>query len=244
LLGSLTRNLSTVVITGVSPGSLGADTARSILAHKPAQLILASQTEAKLLEVAKSLDIPEDTAVRSVVLDLASLKSVQLAASTILSHVVSIDALICTAGVMAVSTYTKSKDGIELQFAINHLGHFQLVNLLLEKLVAGNAAVVTYTSEAYQRADPNFLDDVTYEQRNKYDKWTAYSNSKLCNILHAIGLKQHYGKQGLRSFSVDPGIIVTTALTRSVPYEDFRAMGKIPCAHALSCLPLVYSNFK
>lgn len=237
VLNLLTCDLTIVVITGVSPNSLGADTARSIVAQKPAQLILASQTEAKLQEVIKSLEIPEGTTVRPLVLDLASLESVRRAAKEVLDRVTSINALICTAGIMAVPSYSQSKDGIELQFAVNHLGHFSFVNLLIEKLIAGNATVVTYSSEAHTRANPTFLDDLTYDNGKDYEKWTAYSNSKLCNIAHAAGLAKRYGPRGLRAFSVDPGIIVTTALTRSVPQEDFIAMGKSLFTDALDvCL--------
>ncbi|KAM6508806.1 hypothetical protein FSOLCH5_011807 [Fusarium solani] len=222
---ALKENISgkTIVITGVSPGSLGADTARAILAQSPAKLILASQTESKLHEVIKSLDTPAGTSVYPLVLDLASHDAVRKAAAELSSFVDVVDAMICTAGVMAIPSYQKSKDGIEMQFAVNYLGHFLFINLSADKLLA----VVTYTSEAHTRADLDFLDDLTYSEGNNYEKWTAYSNSKACDILLSVGLAEKFGKRGLRSFSVDPGIIVSTALTRSVPQEDFRAMGWI-----------------
>ncbi|RSM02833.1 hypothetical protein CEP52_007739 [Fusarium oligoseptatum] len=205
----------TIVITGVSPGSLGADTARAILAQSPAKLILASQTESKLHEVIKSLDTPAGTSVYPLVLDLASHDAVRKAAAELSTYVDVIDTMICTAGVMALPSYRKSKDGIEMQFAVNYLGHFLFINLLVDKILAGDATVVTYTSEAHTRADLGFLDDLTYDEGTTYEKWNAYSNAKACDILLSVGLVDKFGKRGLRSFSVDPGIIVSTALTRS-----------------------------
>ena len=216
-------------MTGVSPSSLGADTARAIVAQKPAQLILASQTETKLQEVIESLEVPTGTTVRRLILNLASLESVRRAALELTSSVTAIDAMICTAGIMATSSYQKSEDGFELQFAVNHLGHFHFINQLTEQLLAGHATVVMYTSEAHTRANLAFLEDLTYDDGKSYEKWTAYSNSKICNILTSVGLVKHFGTQGLRSFCVDPGIIVTTSLTRSVPTEEFRALGKSFC---------------
>ncbi|RFU31826.1 hypothetical protein B7463_g4520, partial [Scytalidium lignicola] len=223
LKGAITGK--TIIVTGVSPNSLGADTARAIVAQKPAQLIIASQSEAKMQEVIKSLEIPTGTIVRPVVLDLSSVDAVRKAAAEVSSFVKVIDAIICTAGVMAVPTYQKSKDGIELQFAVNYLGHFLFINLLMDQILAGDATVVIYNSEAHTRANLGFLDDLSYNDGKDYEKWTAYSNSKACDILLSVGLVQHFGKRGLRSFSVDPGVILTTALTRSVPQEDYLTLG-------------------
>ncbi|KAK5991680.1 Short-chain dehydrogenase TIC 32 [Cladobotryum mycophilum] len=214
----------TIIITGVSPNSLGADTARAVVAHKPGKLILASQTESKLREVQEGLNIPQGTDVQLLVLNLASLEAVRKAATEVLDHVNKIDVMICTAGVMG-TPYQKSEDGIELQFAVNHLGHFLFVNLLLEKLLLGDSTVVTYNSEAQTCATPAWLDDITYNDGKNYNKWVAYSNSKFADVLLSVGLVDRFGKRGLRSFSVDPGVIVTTTLTRSVAPEEFRALG-------------------
>lgn len=92
----------------------------------------------------------------------------------------------------------------------------------------GGPTVVNYTSEAHSRAQLVFLDDLSYGSHGgNYNKWLTYSNSKACNILFSVGLVQRFGVQGLRSFGVDPGIIVTTSLTRSVPPEDFIALGEL-----------------
>ncbi|KAL7963377.1 hypothetical protein V8C34DRAFT_322234 [Trichoderma compactum] len=88
-----------------------------------------------------------------------------------------------------------------------------------------NGVVVTYSSEAQSRANLSFLDDLSHNGGKDYEKWTAYSNSKACHVLLSVGLVQHFGRRGLRSFSVDPDVVVTTGLTRSVPMEDFQALG-------------------
>ncbi|OTA06574.1 Short-chain dehydrogenase/reductase [Trichoderma parareesei] len=216
----------TILITGVSPNSLGSDTARAIVAQKPAKLLLASRSADKLNEVIASLDIPQETTVQPVVLDLSSLEATRKAAEEIRDSVSVLDAVICTAGVMATPSYETSKDGVEMQFAVNHLGHFLLVNTLIDKLLASeHGTVVMYTSEAQSRANLAFLDDLSYNEGKAYEKWTAYSNSKACNVLFSVGLAKRFGEAGLRSFSVDPGVIVSTGLTRNVPMEDFKTLG-------------------
>lgn len=101
------------------------------MAHQPAQLILASQSEKKICDVIASLDIPSETVVRALCLDLSSLETVRVAAAQVSEWVASIDVLICSAGIMATSTYQTSMDGFELQFAVNRLGHFLFTNLLI-----------------------------------------------------------------------------------------------------------------
>ncbi|KAL6795259.1 NAD(P)-binding protein [Trichoderma sp. SZMC 28012] len=232
-----------VLVTGVSPNSLGSDTARAILAQKPAKLLIASRAADKLQEVIKSLDIPQGTVVQPIVLDLSSLEATRKAAAEVNSSVTVLDAMICTAGVMAVPSFEKSKDDIEMQFAVNHLGHFLFINLLIEKLLASeHGVVVTYSSEAQSRANLSFLDDLSYNNGKDYEKWTAYSNSKACDVLLSVGLVQHFGQRGLRSFSVDPGVIVTTGLTRSVPMEDFKALGMCLTYSSLSVFLLYFAT--
>lgn len=197
------------------------------MAQKPAKLILASRSAEKLQEVIKSLKIPQGTDVQPLVLDLSSLEAIRKAAAEVARSVAVLDAIIGTAGVMGIP-YELSKDRIEMQFAVNHLGHFLLINLLVDKLLASeHSTVVTYSSEAHTRANLSFLDDLSYNGGKDYEKWTAYSNSKACDVLLAVGLVQHFGQRGLRAFSVDPGIIVSTGLTRSVPMEEFQALGTL-----------------
>lgn len=132
--------------------------------HDPALLILASRSEDKILKVIDDLKASVATTVRPLELDLASLKSVRAAASKVLEWTTSVDAVIETAGVMAVPEFKKSEDGVEMTFAVNHLGHFLLTNLILPSLLAakGGARVVPFSSDAHNQAVLN-LDDVTFK---------------------------------------------------------------------------------
>ncbi|KAM5349185.1 hypothetical protein ACJ41O_009008 [Fusarium nematophilum] len=152
------------------PESLGADTARAIAVYKPAKLILASQTESKLQEVIKSLQVPAETSIHSLVLDLASLDAVRRAAAELSIHFDSVDAMILHCWRYSHPVVPKSKDGIELQFAINRLGHFIFIKLTVDKLLAGDVMVVTYTREAHTRGTLNFLDGLTYSGGKTYEK--------------------------------------------------------------------------
>src|SRR5690606_37489794 len=117
------------------------------------------------------------------------------------------DVLINNAGVMACP-FGRTVDGFETQFGTNHLGHFLLTVLLLPALLQGDEPrVVTLSSAAHSRCDVD-LDDPDYE-RTEYSAWDAYGRSKSANALFARELARRAGPDGLRSFSVHPGAIVT-----------------------------------
>lgn len=209
----------------MSPGSLGAETARVIAARSPRLLILASRDQAKIQEVIATLPIKDETRIMPLPLDLGSFASVRAAAANLLDRTTRINVMIQTAGVMAVPAYTLTPDGIESTFAINHLGHFLLTALLKPALISStgdSTRIVTYTSAWHK---PSHLSDINFEDGKLYEKWAAYSNSKGCNILFAVGLAQRFGNQGIEAFAVEPGVIVTTSLSRSVKKEEFVALG-------------------
>ena len=125
------------------------------------------------------------------------------------------------AGIMACP-YSKTVDGFESQFGVNHLAHFLLVSSLLPELRAGKPSrVVCVSSVANKRAGINW-DDVNWEK--SYDKWLAYAQSKTANILFAKQLNKLYAAEGIQGYSVHPGGIVTN-LQQHVPMEEQRAMG-------------------
>jgi NAD(P)-dependent dehydrogenase (short-subunit alcohol dehydrogenase family) len=152
-----------VLITGCSPNSLGAETARAIATQNPALLILAGRNKASIEETEKNIKekIP-DARTRFLMLDLASLSSVRKAAAEVNSYTEIVDALINSAATMA-APYEKTEDGFESQFATNHLGHFLFTNLLLEKMAQRGSAprIINVTSNGYgfggiRFEDPNF----------------------------------------------------------------------------------------
>src|SRR5690349_235021 len=131
-----------------------------------------------------------------------------------------IDLLINNAGVMA-SPLFRAGPGWEGQFATNHLGHYTLTNLLWPKLNAG-ARVVELTSAAHRISGIRW-DDMQFE-RDPYDKWQAYGQSKTANSLFALQLDLLGQDQGIRAFAVHPGGIMTP-LQRHLSREEMQASG-------------------
>lgn len=150
-----------VVITGTSESGLGAETAITLASGKPKQIILAARTESKVapvIEKIKSIDSAID--VVYIKLDLLDNASVRKAAEQIKGVTDKIHGLINNAGVMGVREYITSKDGIESQFAANHVGHFLLTNLFIKEILAAGeeATVVNVASLGYQLAEANLED--------------------------------------------------------------------------------------
>jgi NAD(P)-dependent dehydrogenase (short-subunit alcohol dehydrogenase family) len=148
-------------------------------------------------------------------LDLADLDSVRAFADEFLSSGRRIDRLICNAGIMAAPE-TRVGDGWESQFAVNHLGHYALVNLLWPAIAPG-ARVIVLASGPGSIAwdDPQF--------GRGYDKWAAYGQSKAANRLFAVELDRR-GAPGVRAFSVTPGYILTP-LQRHLTREEMVEAG-------------------
>lgn len=155
-------------------------------------------------------------------MDLADLASVRAFAETVLEHESRLDLLINNAGIMTCPE-TRVGNNWESQFAVNHLGHFVLTTTLLPILLAaGSSRVICLSSSAHNLSDIRW-DDIHFNNDN-YEKWIAYGQSKTANALFALGLDMKYQDQGLRAFSVHPGII-RTPLQRHLPHQELRAMG-------------------
>jgi NAD(P)-dependent dehydrogenase (short-subunit alcohol dehydrogenase family) len=131
-----------------------------------------------------------------------------------------IDLLINNAGVMA-SPLFRVGPGWEGQFATNHLGHYTLTNLLWPQLNEG-ARVIELTSAAHRITGIRW-DDMQFE-RDPYDKWQAYGQSKTANSLFALELDRLGQDQGVRAFAVHPGGIMTP-LQRHLSREEMQASG-------------------
>ncbi len=213
----------TVVITGPSVNGVGATTAISLAHGRPARLILAGRSEARIQPVITEIQaISPGTKVDYVKLDLGSLISVRDAASVIDSLTHSIDVLINNAGIMAVKDYTQTPDGIELQFGTNYLGHFLLTNLLLPKLVAAGkgARIVNVSSNAYHLSPMRF-DDYDFSKGKTYASWLAYAQSKTAQILFTSYLAERLQQKGITSFVAIPGLVLETNLQAEVSQEMF-----------------------
>ena len=167
LVVNLTDHITskTVLITGVSPNGLGSAFAHAIAKASPRLLILAGRDLTRTRETAEALATQfPDVQTRLLQLDLGSLRAVREAAATVNSweDVPAIDVLVNNAGIMAVE-YGLSMDGVEQQFATNHLGHFLLTNLIMEKLLkAEGPRVVSVSSDGHRFGGVRF-DDLGFD---------------------------------------------------------------------------------
>ena len=203
-----------VIITGANTG-IGLETAVD-LAKRNARVILACRSvergETAAVEVRKRSG--NDNVV-FVQLDLASLDSVRKAAAKILEEEPRIDILINNAGVFN-NAYTKSADGFELTFAINHLGHFLLTNLLLDRIKeAPSARIVNVSSGAYRRAQIDF-NDLNLER--SYGAIKAYGQSKMANILFTRKLAKELQGTGVTVNVLHPGAIYTNIFRQNLNF--------------------------
>ncbi len=146
--------------------------------------------------------------VEVMALDLADLASVRQFADTFSAHHDGLDLLINNAGVMAIP-YQKTRDGFEMQFGTNHLGHFALTGRLLPLLQSTpGSRVVTISSGMHRFGD---IDFANLHAEQGYKKWGAYSQSKLANLLFAYELQRRLAAAGssLISVAAHPGYAAT-----------------------------------
>jgi NAD(P)-dependent dehydrogenase (short-subunit alcohol dehydrogenase family) len=204
----------TAIITGANTG-LGYETAAA-LAAKGAHVVLAVRNIEKGKEAARRIEQANpDASVGVQELDLTSLESIRSAADELRSKYDSIDLLINNAGVMFTPKST-TKDGFELQFGTNHLGHFALTNLLLDRVLAApGSRVVTVSSIGHRFARRGIrFDDLQWE--NGYSRIGAYGQAKLANLLFTYELQRRL--QGTNTIAVasHPGGS-NTELMRNLP---------------------------
>ncbi|KAL5487320.1 hypothetical protein EMCRGX_G019909 [Ephydatia muelleri] len=209
----VTLDGKTVIITGANTG-IGKETAVD-LARRGARVILACRSEEKGEEAV--VEVRARSGNDKVVfrrLDLASLESVRQFASSILEEEPTIDILINNAGVMACP-YAKTEDGFEMQFGVNHLAHFLLTNLLLDRLKeAPTARIVNVSSIAYRRAKGINFDDLNSEK--SYSPFLAYGQSKLANILFTRSLAKRLAGTSVIANCLHPGGIRTELVLYSL----------------------------
>lgn len=194
----------TAVVTGGNAG-LGRETAL-MLAYKGASVVITARNTAKAEEARSYVlaNVPgADVSVEP--LDLASLGTVAACAERLAER--EIDILVCNAGVMGLQR-SVTEDGFETQFGVNHLGHFALVGRLYDRLASrpGGRVVAVTSSAAYMgRID---FDDLMGERR--YDRWRAYGQSKLANLLFAEALARRFATAGsATAHAAHPGLVFT-----------------------------------
>jgi NAD(P)-dependent dehydrogenase (short-subunit alcohol dehydrogenase family) len=159
-------------------------------------------------------------------LDLASLESISAAAEAYLARHNRLDLLINSAGIMAPPR-SETEDGFELQFGVNHLGHFALTGHLIRRLLdTPGSRVVTVTSTAHKFARIDF-DDL--QSRRNYRRYRAYGQSKLANLLFAFELHRRLTAAGSSAISLaaHPGLAETTLQERTVRSTGSRFEGAV-----------------
>ena len=188
-----------VIVTGSSSG-IGYEAAR-VLANKNAKVIIAVRNFKKGENAkAKIMSKNSKADVRVMKIDLSDLSSIKDFADEINQKFEKLDLLINNAGVM-IPPYSKTKDGFELQFGTNHLGHFALTLQLLNLIErTPNSRIVNVASSAHKYGNINF-GDLSWENR-KYKAWRAYGDSKIANL---------YFTKELAKRLVDKKILVTAA---------------------------------
>ena len=211
------------VVTGANTG-LGFETA-AVLAARGAQVVLAVRDlEKGKRAAARIVDSAPGSDVTVQQLDLASLESVRAAAEELRGRLPRIDLLVNNAGVMYTPKRT-TRDGFEMQFGTNHLGHFALTGLLLDRLlpVAGSR-VVTVSSIGHRIRAQIHFDDLQWER--SYGRAAAYGQSKLANLMFTYELQRRLAANGTTiAAAAHPGGS-STELDRNLP-APVRAVSRV-----------------
>ncbi|KAL8534441.1 hypothetical protein ACS0TY_010453 [Phlomoides rotata] len=179
----------TAIVTGASSG-IGVETTR-VLAKRGAHVVMAIRNVAAGKEVRERLVKENPSAkIDAMELDLSSMESVRRFASEFKSSGLPLNILVNNAGIM-IPPYALSKDGIELQFATNHIGHFLLAHLLLDTMKKtademkreGRIVIVSSAAHSHPYKEGIRFDKINDKQG--YSRFYAYGQSKLANMLHA-----------------------------------------------------------
>jgi NAD(P)-dependent dehydrogenase (short-subunit alcohol dehydrogenase family) len=236
-----------VVITGANSG-IGHEAARQ-LAAKGAHVILACRDQAKgrsAVEAIRAAQPSASVALRE--LDLADLGSIRRFAEAVRATCLELHLLCNNAGVMAIPHRTTS-DGFEMQFGTNHLGHFALTGLLLDRLLATpSARVVTVSSNAHKWGAMHWED---LQGERSYRRWRAYGQSKLANLLFTYELQRRLviADAGLISVACHPGYAATN-LQAAGPRMQGSSIGEVVVefanrllaqSAAMGALPTLYA---
>ena len=198
------------IITGGSSG-IGFETARA-QAGAGAEVTLAVRDTAAGDRTATDITATTGNAVHVSRLDLADQASV---ATFVAQWTGPIDLLINNAGIMALPDLQRTREGWEMQFATNHLGHFALALGLHDALAAAGGARIVSLSSVGHRRSPVIFDDLNFTSR-PYDLGLAYGQSKTANVLFAVEATRRWGRDGITANAVHPGTVATTNLSRDL----------------------------
>ncbi|KAF8309513.1 NAD(P)-binding protein [Clavulina sp. PMI_390] len=220
-----------IVITGVSPKSLGAADVAA-LAPYAKTIIAASRSRERAEEaVAEIQKAYPETDIRVVALDLTDGASIRAAGDEIVGFGIPIHVLINNAASGQPKTLTRTKENFEIQIGAAHFGHFLFTSLLFPALLSSRTdswkpRVVGVTSLAAFHGSGMRWDDINYEKRpEEWHTHSSYGQSKTAVGLFAVGLAKKYGNEGVLAFSAHPGACLDTNMGSVVNMDDMRAAG-------------------
>jgi NAD(P)-dependent dehydrogenase (short-subunit alcohol dehydrogenase family) len=225
------------LVTGANSG-LGYEVSHA-LALRGATVLMACRNLKKGEEAAAKIrDENPKGEVRLMELDLADLRSVKQFSQKFHFEYDHLDLLVNNAGVMAMP-YGQTADGFELQFGINHLGHFALTGLLIDLLEnTPGSRIVTVSSYGHWFGRINFGD---LNGKNFYQKWMAYAQSKLANILFAFELQRRLSQKGKTPISIaaHPGYAHTNLQQHTALFSFLNPI--MAQSQEMGALPILYA---
>lgn len=208
-----------MIVTGGASG-LGGETVRA-LAGAGAEVTIATRDPAQAKALIDELAaVPGAGEVTAAAIDLSDLASVSAFADAWRGP---LDALVANAGIMALPTRRLTRYGWEMHLATNYLGHFALADALHDNLKAAGSSRIVLVGSGANLFSPFVFDDPQFERR-PYDPWSAYGQSKTAMALHAVGVAQRWGDDGIAANALSPGFILTK-LQRHLSDDELRGFG-------------------
>jgi len=214
ILDGINLSGKTAIVTGGYSG-IGIETTRA-LSEAGANVIIPARRPEEAM-VALDGIIPKDHIFE---MDLSDLDSIKRFTDLVKSNL-SLSILINNAGIMACAE-SKTSNGWDLQFAVNHIGHFVLTHELIDSMDQSSGARIINLSSTAHKFSGICWDDIHFS--NSYDKWVSYGQSKTATSLFSIELDRRFKDKNIRSFAVHPGGIFTP-LQRHLQQEEMVAMG-------------------
>jgi NAD(P)-dependent dehydrogenase (short-subunit alcohol dehydrogenase family) len=214
ILDGINLSGKTAIVTGGYSG-IGIETTRA-LSEAGASVIIPARRPEEAIEVLDGI-IPKDHIFEMDLSDTDSIKRF----TDLVQNNLSLNILINNAGIMACPE-SKTSNGWDLQFAVNHIGHFVLTHELIDSMDQSSGARIINLSSTAHKFSGICWDDIHFS--NSYDKWVSYGQSKTATSLFSIELDRRFKDKNIRSFAVHPGGIFTP-LQRHLQQEEMVAMG-------------------
>lgn len=209
---------SVAVVTGANSG-MGKATSIA-LAKTGATVVMLCRSRLRGEEALQEVrTISGNNSVDMLICDLGSFDSIENCCSELKSKYKRLDVLVNNAGVI-LPGYYRTADGYELQFGVNHLGHFLLTNRLLELIISSAPARIINVASGAHKAGKIYFDDINLEKN--YTFWKAYGQSKLANVLFTYELAERLKGSGVTVNCLHPGAVASRmGINRDTGFGSF-----------------------